>query len=74
MRKLALHLGIERAFSPAKKTHPALAIEGYAEPLSTLAGAGYELQGNASIHEVTRRFRSDPFGNRIELISTDAVL
>jgi catechol 2,3-dioxygenase-like lactoylglutathione lyase family enzyme len=71
---LQLHLGIERDFSPAKKAHPALAIEGYAELLKTLIGAGYEVQEDTSIPEVTRCFTSDPFGNRIELISTDATL
>ncbi len=71
---LQLHLGIERDFSPAKKAHPALAIEGYAELLKTLVFAGYEVLEDTSIREVTRCFTSDPFGNRIELISTDATL
>ncbi len=71
---LQLHLGIEQDFRPAKKAHPALAIEGYAELLKTLVGAGYEAQEDTSIPEVTRCFTFDPFGNRIELISTDAAL
>lgn len=68
---LQIHLGIERDFSPAKKAHPALAIEEYEELLKKLVGAGYEVQEDISIPEVTRCFTSDPFGNRIELISTD---
>ncbi|MDD5036757.1 MAG: hypothetical protein PHE55_18670 [Methylococcaceae bacterium] len=71
---LQLHLGIERNFSPAMKAHPALAIEGYAELLETLVGAGYEVRNDTSIPDVIRCFTSDPFGNRIELISTDAAL
>lgn len=71
---LQLHLGIERDFNPAKKAHPALTIEGYAELLKTLSGAGYRVQEDTSISEVTRCFTADPFGNRIELVSADADL
>ncbi|MES2407319.1 MAG: VOC family protein [Pseudomonadota bacterium] len=68
---LQLHLGIEQDFRPAKKAHPALAVEGYAELLETLAAAGYEVLEDTSLQTVTRCFTFDPFGNRIELISID---
>lgn len=72
---LQLHLGIETDFRPAKKAHPALAVEGYVELLETLAAAGYEvLEDNALLRTVTRCFTFDPFGNRIELISADDTL
>ncbi|WP_445368792.1 glyoxalase [Methylomonas sp. BW4-1] len=68
---MQIHLGIENDFSPAKKAHPALLIEGYEKLLKKLADAGYKVQEDTSIPDVTRCFTSDPFGNRIELISTD---
>ena len=68
---LQLHLGIESDFRPAKKAHPALAIEGYAELLAALVETGYEVIEDTSIPAVTRCFTFDPFGNRIELISAD---
>ncbi len=69
---LQFHLGVEADFRPTKKVHPALAIEGYAELLETLKGAGYEMIQDTALLAVTRSFTFDPFGNRIELISADA--
>ncbi|MHB0991956.1 MAG: VOC family protein [Burkholderiales bacterium] len=69
---LQLHLGIESDFRPARKAHPALVIEGYAELLAALVATGYDVIEDTSIPAVIRCFTFDPFGNRIELISTDA--
>jgi hypothetical protein len=68
---LQIHLGIDRNSNPAKKAHPALLIEGYEKLLKKLADAGCEVRKDTSIPDVTRCFTSDPFGNRIELISAD---
>ncbi len=71
---LQLHLGVEPDFRPAKKAHPALAVKGYADLLEMLVTAGYEVLEDTSLRTVTRCFTFDPFGNRIELISTDDTL
>lgn len=71
---MQLHLGIESNFRPAKKAHPALTIEGYAELLKTLTETGYEVIEDTSLPAITRCFTCDPFGNRIELISTEGPL
>lgn len=68
---LQLHLGIESDFRSARKAHPALVVEGYAELLAALVETGYEVIEDTSIPAVTRCFTFDPFGNRIELISID---
>lgn len=38
-----LHLGVETEFRPARKAHPALRVEGYAELVQALAQAGREV-------------------------------
>ena len=66
---LQIHLGIENGFRPARKAHPALRVEGYAELVERLARSGFEVISDTAIPGVTRGFAFDPFGNRIELIS-----
>lgn len=63
-----LHLGVDPDFRPARKAHPALAVD----DLNTLAAA-LEANGFATIEDqplegYARRYVNDPFGNRIELI------
>lgn len=68
---LQLHFGVEADFHPARKAHPALLIESYAELLAALVEGGYEVIEDTAMSAITRCFTFDPFGNRIELISTD---
>jgi catechol 2,3-dioxygenase-like lactoylglutathione lyase family enzyme len=69
--RLQLHLGVAADFRPAKKAHPALRVDGYADCISRLQGAGYPVREDTAIAGVSRCFTSDPFGNRIELILHD---
>ena len=71
---LQLHLGVELDFRPAKKAHPALAVEGYTQLLKVLTVAGYDVVEDTSLPAITRCFTFDPFGNRLELISADVKL
>ena len=64
-----LHLGVEVDFRPAKKAHPALRCRDYDVLTSRLGTAGVEVKPDESIAAVRRCHVSDPFGNRIELIS-----
>ena len=64
-----LHLGVEVDFRPAKKAHPALRCRDYDVLTSRLGAAGVEVKPDESIPAVRRCHVSDPFGNRIELIS-----
>jgi catechol 2,3-dioxygenase-like lactoylglutathione lyase family enzyme len=64
-----LHLGVEVDFRPAKKAHPALRCRDYDVLTSRLGAAGVEVKPDESIAAVRRCHVSDPFGNRIELIS-----
>ena len=66
---VALHLGVEDDFRPARKAHPALVVEESRRPVwgarsapVTTCAFDDEMPG------VRRCYVDDPFGNRIELI------
>ena len=66
-----LHIGIEDAFAPARKAHPALRVDG--EELDRLAArlteAGAPIDWDERYPGVRRFFTADPFGNRIEILA-----
>jgi len=64
-----IHLGVEADFCPARKAHPALRCFDFDGLLNRLKAAGVVATDDASIPGVRRCHISDPFGNRIELIS-----
>ena len=63
-----VHLGVEEPFAPAKKAHPAFIVRDLAALSQRLEGAGYELKEDQPLEGFERRYVSDPFGNRIELM------
>lgn len=63
-----LHVGVEEAFSPAKKAHPAFRVTGYDEMKIWLSENGVEWKEDDSIPGVERFFLFDPFGNRLEFL------
>ncbi len=69
---LALHLGVEAPFSPARKAHPALFVADLDAAARALAAAGVAFAPDAALPGVRRGYTHDPFGNRIELIQGDA--
>jgi catechol 2,3-dioxygenase-like lactoylglutathione lyase family enzyme len=66
---VALHLGVEPEFRPARKAHPALRCTNHMELITSLHKAGVEIKDDGAIPGVTRCHIFDPFGNRIELIA-----
>jgi catechol 2,3-dioxygenase-like lactoylglutathione lyase family enzyme len=66
-----LHVGIDEAFTAARKAHPALLVDPSAlEPLAErLAGAGVEVVWDEELAPIRRFYARDPWGNRIELIA-----
>jgi catechol 2,3-dioxygenase-like lactoylglutathione lyase family enzyme len=67
-----LHIGVEDAFAPARKAHPALRVD--ESHLRTLAerleAAGAPVIWNRELlPHVQRFFTADPFGNRLELLA-----
>ena len=63
-----LHVGVDDAFQPARKAHPALAVSAYEELLSRLREANVEVENDDSIPGVRRSYVHDPWGNRLELV------
>lgn len=63
-----LHLGGDAAFQAAKKAHPALTVDGFAEFVAALAAQGVDLKPEDEVAGLRRASIFDPFGNRVELI------
>jgi catechol 2,3-dioxygenase-like lactoylglutathione lyase family enzyme len=67
--EVQIHLGVEKDFHPAKKSHPALRCRDFAACVARLSGAaGIEINEVDDIPGVRRAHIHDPFGNRIELV------
>jgi catechol 2,3-dioxygenase-like lactoylglutathione lyase family enzyme len=66
---VALHLGVEESFRPARKAHPALVVEDLAALEATLREAGVEVRPNAERPPGTGSYADDPFGNRLEFMA-----
>jgi catechol 2,3-dioxygenase-like lactoylglutathione lyase family enzyme len=64
-----VHLGVEQDFRAARKAHPALLCVDYDALVRRLRGSGIEVRDDGNIPGVRRAHISDPFGNRIELVS-----
>jgi catechol 2,3-dioxygenase-like lactoylglutathione lyase family enzyme len=63
-----IHLGVDADFRPARKAHPGILIDGLAELVSRLRGAGYAVVDDEPLPGYTRVYTSDPFGNRLEFL------
>ncbi|TCJ38427.1 glyoxalase [Parafrankia sp. BMG5.11] len=63
-----LHLGVDEAFVPARKAHPALLVEDLAATCAHLAAAGVNFVEGSPLEGYVRGDICDPFGNRIELM------
>jgi methyltransferase (TIGR00027 family) len=70
----ALHVGIDEEFEPARKAHPALAVEDPAALAEHAAAAGYEVSWDEALPDTERFFVDDPFGNRVEVLRAGGVL
>jgi catechol 2,3-dioxygenase-like lactoylglutathione lyase family enzyme len=70
-----LHIGVEDPFTPARKAHPALAVE--PRRLDELAArfthAGVEVVWDHRIAAARRFYVADPWGNRLEILAARAL-
>lgn len=67
-----LHLGVDAAFVPARKAHPALIVRDLAALVAQLHAAGFTVVQDQPLAGYTRCYVDDPFKNRIELMQPDA--
>ncbi|MBA4051367.1 MAG: glyoxalase [Erythrobacter sp.] len=65
---MALHIGVDPDFRPAKKAHPALLVDDLEALRSRLVEAGCVIREDKPVEGYARFFTEDPFGNRIELM------
>lgn len=63
-----LHIGVDPAFRPAIKAHPALLVDDLADLRARLMAAGCVIRDDKPVAGYARFFTEDPFGNRIELM------
>ena len=70
---VAIHLGVEPDFRPARKAHPAFVVDDLAGLRAVLENAGVTIVDDGAEIGVHRFHAFDPFGNRLELVDrTDA--
>jgi len=69
---LKLHLGVEADFRPARKAHVALLVEDLAALRRKLSAADVTVKDDEPLQGYHRVYVDDPFGNRLELMETDA--
>lgn len=65
---VVVHLGVDAAFTPATKAHPAFVVDDLDDLAQALGVAGVSFAFDEANEGVRRGFTKDPFGNRIELI------
>jgi catechol 2,3-dioxygenase-like lactoylglutathione lyase family enzyme len=66
---IAVHLGVEEDFRPARKAHPAFVVRDLPALEASLTAAGVEVRPNRDSEPGRGSYVDDPFGNRIELIA-----
>jgi len=67
-----IHVGVERAFTPARKAHPALRLvdEAALRALKErLQAAGVPTREDRELEDEARFFADDPWGNRLEFVA-----
>ena len=64
-----VHLGVEDDFKPAKKAHPALLVTDLKTLIERCTQAGYQVNTDEPLPGYDRAYVTDPFGNRIELLT-----
>ena len=65
-----VHLGVDAAFRPARKAHPALVVDGLDHLVARLRAAGVTVRDGETLETCRRAYADDPFGNRIELLES----
>ncbi len=66
---LRVHLGVEDDFRPARKAHPALAVDDIGSLCAALEAAGHPVRQTEDVPGVPQWYVDDPFGNRIEFVA-----
>lgn len=65
---LKVHLGVDPAFTPARKAHAGLLVEDLPALITALVAAGRPVTDDEPLEGYDRVYVDDPFGNRLELM------
>jgi catechol 2,3-dioxygenase-like lactoylglutathione lyase family enzyme len=65
---LRVHLGVDPAFTPAKKAHPGLVVINLSALAERLTAANFQVTWDDGMEGFKRVYVVDPFGNRLELM------
>jgi Double zinc ribbon len=68
---LELHLGAESDFRPARKAHPAFAVEHLERLRRHLQAHGVSTRDDVILPDRTGFYCDDPFGNRLEFVQAE---
>ena len=63
-----LHIGVEKDFRPAKKAHPAFAVDDIDALKKTLLSCDYPVIDDETLPDARRFYSEDPWGNRLEFV------
>ena len=63
-----LHIGVERNFQPARKAHPAFAVDRLDQLREALSARGVPIVEDDNLPGTRRFHAEDPWGNRIEFV------
>ena len=63
-----LHVGVETEFTPARKAHPAFAVDDVEVLAARLEAAAVEVRWDDELPGVRRFYATDPWGNRLEFL------
>jgi catechol 2,3-dioxygenase-like lactoylglutathione lyase family enzyme len=69
---LKVHLGVDPEFRPATKAHPAFIVDDVRAIAGAAAATGFAVKDDEPLDGYDRVYVTDPFGNRIELMQSDA--
>ena len=69
--EVAVHLGVEEGFRPARKAHPAFVVDDLAALQARCAEAGVPVRPNPDAEPGRGAYVDAPFGTRLEFIAAD---
>ena len=72
--QIEIHVGVQVAFRPSLKAHPALMVDDLDAEAARLREAGLRVEWDDRVPEVRRFYAADPHGNRLEFLGLDAGL
>lgn len=67
---VAIHLGVEEPFQPARKAHVALLVDDLPRLRALLIEAAVDVRDDEADIGVRRFYAFDPFGNRLEMVDS----